>query len=181
MEVFKSLAIISPYYEVSNLGRVRLIKAIPRKKPCGKKPLEVGCFLKQFLVKGYPNVPLKLPSGKYRNFAVSRLMCFAFYGPPPGEGRYEAAHKDGDSCNNNISNLYWATPRENTTDKLRHNTQVKGVDVHTSKLTPTQVVSIFREYHVDKVPQPEIARRYGVTQGCINKICTKRSWKSVPR
>jgi hypothetical protein len=55
---------------------------------------------------------------------VHHLVLLAFVGPRPA-GR-QAAHGDGHRTNNLLSNLRWATPKENTADRYRHGTVLFG-------------------------------------------------------
>ena len=48
----------------------------------------------------------------YGNVKVHRLVCEAFYGPPPFE-KAVVIHKDEDATNNKIENIKWGTQKEN--------------------------------------------------------------------
>jgi hypothetical protein len=47
-----------------------------------------------------------------KNYAVARLVCEAFHGPPP-PGKPNCLHGDEDALNNRPGNLYWGTQKEN--------------------------------------------------------------------
>jgi len=49
---------------------------------------------------------------KGKNYRVHRLVCEAFWGPPPAPG-LRADHKDGTKSNNHYENLEWVTDPEN--------------------------------------------------------------------
>lgn len=49
---------------------------------------------------------------KRKTAKVHRLVCEAFYGPPP-EGKEQCDHIDGCRENNYYKNLRWASPSEN--------------------------------------------------------------------
>ena len=84
-------------YEISDEGQVRnkktgkILKGIPDKD-------------------GYLRVHLYNP---IKNFYVHRLVAQAFLDSPK-ENQTEVHHKDGNRQNNNINNLEWVTPAENT-------------------------------------------------------------------
>jgi hypothetical protein len=79
-----------------------------------------GCVLKPTPTSsGYQSIKLR-GRGRY----VHRLMLEAFVGPCPTG--HQAAHCDGDRHNNVLTNLRWATRKENEADKLRHGTHQYG-------------------------------------------------------
>lgn len=84
-------------YSVSDIGEV-------------KNDLN-GRFLKQATQQGYKHVTLSL-NKKSRRFRVHRLVA-QFFIPNPDNKPY-VNHLDGNRSNNNVSNLEWVTPSENT-------------------------------------------------------------------
>ena len=89
-------------YEVSNTG---LIKSLH----CGKEKI-----LKQVIrSNNYPYYFIGLlKNGERKYFAVHRLVAQAFISNP---NNYEQVdHLDGNKLNNNVDNLEWVTPKENT-------------------------------------------------------------------
>lgn len=93
-------------FEVSNQGRVReLIEGqyIP-------VPFSVNRG-------GYRVVPLRGLGAKAQY--VHHLVMLTFVGPRP-EGMRITRHLDGDSQNNDLSNLIYGTDAENAADKIRH-------------------------------------------------------------
>ncbi len=69
--------------------------------------------------KGYRQIVLIDDSGKARHMYVHRLVLMAHVGLPPSP-THQAAHWNGRRADNRLDNLRWATPRENSADKLRH-------------------------------------------------------------
>jgi len=93
-------------YQVSNLGRIKSTKLSKEK------------ILK--LVKdghGYLKVSLSADSW-VRILKVHQLVAKAFI--INSENKSCVLHKDGNSLNNNINNLYWGTPKENIHDSIKH-------------------------------------------------------------
>jgi hypothetical protein len=81
---------------------------------CGKiKRNGTGKILKTFIhKKGYEMVNIK-PDGRGagKTLKIHRLVAAAFI--PNPLNKPQVNHKDGDKTNNDVSNLEWATPREN--------------------------------------------------------------------
>jgi hypothetical protein len=102
---------------------------------------------------------------------LSRIVCEAFHGPPPGERH--AAHKDGDINNNTAANLVWATPSENNAHKIAHGTIVRGSKAWASKLTEREVLSIVSDRGLSL---RRAAKAYGVSRRTIQEIRLGRTW-----
>lgn len=81
-------------YEVSNLGEVRHTTF---KKILKARLGNMGCWL----------VGLSTEKGS-RHYLISRLVANAFLSKV--YGAYHVAHRDGDSSNNCVTNLFWTTP-----------------------------------------------------------------------
>jgi len=114
-------------------------------------------------------------NGKVKQFKIHRAVMLAFCGVCP-EGK-EVAHLDGNQSNNVLSNLIYATPKENNGHKLLHGTQPKGETVWASKLNEAQVLDI-RASHPD-LSYSKIAKKHGVHIQTIAAIITRRNWKHV--
>ena len=71
----------------------------------------------------------------------------------------------------NPAHLFLATPSANQMDAAR-----KGRKATTPKLTSAQVEEI-RYLASRHVPQQTLAAKYGVNQGTISRIATKKTWR----
>ena len=91
---------------------------------------------------------------------------------PPG---LQAAHNDGGNKNNAASNLRWATPKDNTCDKFRHGTMLRGERFGMAKLTNAQVLEI------RVMPQScsEIASKFNVCRDTIRRIKNRTTWTHI--
>lgn len=98
-----------------------------------------GLVMKQSLdTSGYPSISLMMgenPKGlKRKTFAVHRLVCKTFKLVQPIDKQL-VNHKDGNKCNNDVSNLEWCTVAEN--NKHAYDTglrkKLKGTKVGTSR------------------------------------------------
>lgn len=124
---------------------------------------------------GYLHVGLTV-DGKVRRFLVAHLVLNAFVGPCP-EG-FESCHDNGQTGDNRRDNLRWDTHQRNSQDKLRHGTQQMGVKCHNAKLDDDSVRSI-KMLLAAGVPKIEIARRKGISRGCVQGIAKGTLWKHV--
>jgi len=98
MEVWKDIHGFEDLYQVSSFGNVRSItnRWGSRHKPKLLSPLN--------LKSGYPIIKL-WRGGKYKRVQVSKLVANTFLDNP--HGHQIVRHKDGDTLNNHIENLFW--------------------------------------------------------------------------
>jgi hypothetical protein len=89
-----------PNYEVSTEGEVRNSKT--------------NKILKFFLANGYCNIKLYNEINR-KHKSVHRLVALAFL--PLVEGKLFVDHIDRNKLNNNVSNLRWVTPSENSNNR----------------------------------------------------------------
>ena len=145
-------------YEVSSYGRVRSLRAkIPMSLIEGKD--------------GYLYIILRR-----RSLRINRLVCAAFHGPAPTK-IHQAAHKDGNQRRNHKSNLYWATPKQNYADRIRHGTTLYGQKNPASKLKNSQALKIMRLKGF--VSSTVLGERYKVDPRTIRYIWGRQRFKTV--
>ncbi len=115
-EVWKSLTVNTKTIQVSSLGRVVDSRGV-KKAPAPKA--DKYCYVE---VNG-------------KTYGVHRLVCEAFWGPPPAPG-LQADHKDGTKSNNHFENLEWVTDPENkkrTNKNRRSNAPKRSKPVYARK------------------------------------------------
>lgn len=158
----------APSYEASDLGRIRRTAGGQGARPMlRKQDLEHTGYLRVRLSEG----------GKRMRVSVHRTVLLTFAGEPPTP-KHQAAHADNDKTNNRLTNLRWATCRENILDKQIHGTQAKGETQGKSKLTAPDVLAIRshpQHYHCTR----DLARRYGVCTQTIRRVRAGESWTHV--
>ncbi len=122
-----------------------------------------------------PQVVLRNTEGK-KTFPVSRLVAKAFL-----ENTKDlpcVCHKDNDSFNNAVENLYWGTPKQNMSDKKKHGTQTKGETHHSSKLKEKEVEALHFLSGGTK-NTTYLGALFGVSQSNISYILLGKSWKHI--
>lgn len=168
-EEWKPVVGYEGYYSVSNFGRVRSEARTVVMKDGVLRPIKEAIKKIQFSTAGYPSIVLH-NGNVYKNYSVHLLMMIAFNGPRP-EG-LQCAHNDGDPKNCVLSNLRWATPKENMLDRVIHGTANRGERHGMSKLTREDVLCIRQ----DQRKRSEIAKQYGILAATVGRIKRRMDW-----
>ena len=160
-EIWKPVTIheYSSSYEVSNFGRVRSLdkRDLPHRLRKGK-----------ILKLSKPKYPLATLShnGKIKHISVHRLVALAFI--PNPENKPQVNHIDGNTTNNNVSNLEWATRSENQSHAVRTGLRKRGEDWCRAKLSESEVLEIHRRYKSE--PGRQLAAEFGVSLHSIQSV-----------
>lgn len=185
IEEWRPIAGYEGLYEVSDQGRVRSLDRVCQDKNGLAKRFKgkiLSASIKQNEYGRYAVVglPLRSTHGKSNRY-VAHLVLEAFGGSRP-EGM-ECCHCDGNSLNNNASNLRWGSPKENSNDKYQHGTVLWGSRNHRARLTEEQVIEIRRKYVRSsryKTNSKELAAEYGVSIQLIGRIVRRERWRHIP-
>lgn len=170
-EVWRAVPGYEGVYEVSSWGRVRRNSA--------SRMAPAGYVMKPRLYQGYPRYALSKHQ-RYWHICAHRLVALAFLGPPPFPEAH-VAHHDGNRQNNHVSNLRWATGKENEADKKRHGTACgarPGEAHHNAKLTQEQVCKM-RRLAASGMPLKQVARRMGVAYLTAYDAIVGITWQSI--
>lgn len=172
IEIWKAI-VGYPHYEVSNIGRVRssksgklkLLKPAEKRDRHRKKPT-------------YLRVCLRSPTGETKNKRIHRLVLEAFVGPAPS-GKPYGCHIDGNSMNNWLPNLKWASAVSNEADKELHGTKLIGTSIANSKLNPAAVRRIRRSNTADPTVFKKLMSDLGVARSTILDVLKGRTWSHI--
>lgn len=158
------------FYEVSNQGRVRSLDRVThgRRYP--------GRVMHQSRIYGYAVVSLNKRSVK-KTVRVHRAVLEAFVGPPPLD--HVGCHIDGDKEHGVLSNLKWATQKENIEDCRRHGTLPMGERHGLAKMTAERIIQMRLEWHGGAYPTA-LGRKFGISARSVWEACTGRTWRHVP-
>lgn len=87
-------------------------------------------------------------------------------------------HKCDNKLCVNPKHLFLGTNEDNMKDKVKKNLQMKGENVHSSKLTVEDVIEIRKTYRPWKrgYTAPELAKKFGVSDGAIRCVISRRNW-----
>lgn len=185
-EIWKDIPGYEGYYQASDKGRIKSLERTFSYYLNGKlitknnkeKVLKLTVKTDKRLIKDQINkreyVDLQINNIK-KNHTVHKLVALTFIGPRP-EGK-EIAHYDGNSLNNSLGNLRYATPSENTKDKVRHGTQPFGENVPGWKLTDAQCLDILKSNET----HAELSRIYNVSDTTIRNIRSGKKRKNLLR
>lgn len=173
-EIWKFVAGYEGLYEVSNMGRVRSMKRLARNgKPIAERILKTPLnSQKRRLVSLYKNQ-------KSKSFHPYNLVASAFMGVKPYG--YIVCHKNGDRTDDRLANLYYGTHKQNTNDRIAHNTMFYGDRVHNAKLTNEQVNEVRSRYkfRCKNNGTMALAKIYGVSPSTISAVMSGQNWSSI--
>ncbi len=154
-------------YEVSDLGRVKNIAAGQGRQP--------GKVLKASPHKqGYRLVGLN-QSGKRQTFKVHVLVARAFLGPCPTG--MEVNHKDGLKHRNDLTNLEYLTPKQNTEHAITvlYRPNVSGEKHGRAKITWDDVDAI-RSANANGGSLGQLAKQYNMSKTNVSRIVKHKIW-----
>lgn len=168
-----------PGYLISTLGRVRSVDRTQVQIRRGK-PVTLQ-------LRGRELRPAKLKSRYlivnmgigHRAILIHSLLLSTFVGPRPSPA-HEAAHGDGIRDRNHLSNLRWATKKDNADDRKRHGTHRVGEQVTGAKLTWEQVDQLRAAGPLTLAEREEFSGQFGVSETTIRNAAAGKSWAVRP-
>lgn len=168
-EEWRTLKGAEGWYEVSNHGRIRRVRAA--------KSTYVGKILKTRLRRDSRCTVSMQVDGHKLTKSVHQCVADAFLGEQP-DGT-EINHIDGNPANNCIYNLEYCTPSQNALHAFSLGLFVArhGEDTPWAKLTDEQVIVI--RACKGLVSQRIIATAFGVSKPVVQSIHKGRTWQHV--
>lgn len=181
-EVWKPIEGFEGFYEVSSLGNVRslerTISQISRQGNSYERKMPSTPLVPR-ATSGYLYVQLS-KDGKWKNYAVHRLVATAFL--PNPTGLPEVCHFDRTPSNNCVANLRWGTRQDNQNDKERHGTVLRGEQVYHAKIDNAlakkikeEALALQGQYGI----YSKLDKKYGLYRGCARAIFVGDKWKSI--
>jgi len=165
---------IEDYEGIYRINSTGVVESVNRITPHGHhrigKPMEIeNC-------RGYLRVNLT-KNGKQNHLTIHRLVAKAFI--PNPYNKPTVNHIDGNPLNNNVTNLEWATIKEqNLHAEMLGLKGYKGSKNPNSKLTDEDVKQI-RILLSEKKTLKYIAKQFRVSLGLIGLIKQNRIWKHI--
>ena len=149
------------YYEVSTLGRLRVLK--------GRQGTKAGKILKATVRKtGHCQYVFKAPGIKPLPMLLHRVVALAHI--PNPDGLAEVNHRDGDKSNNGVDNLEWMTRQENMKHAYENGLMHVGTQNHATKLTDDQIREIRRRVLEGGESRHQMAKEFGIGVSHCSRI-----------
>lgn len=171
-EIWRPIPGFEATHEASSLGQVR---SLDREIRIGKTRRMIGGVLRPSRMGSNPYLCVDLcVDGQHYRRPVHRFVALAFLGGAPA-GKPHVAHYDGNKDNNHVTNLRWASQKENEADKRRHGRTLNGERVSGSKLTAEKV----RPIRDSNKSLSALAREYCVSKQAISAVRNNRTWRQI--
>lgn len=161
-------------YQVSNLGRIRSLDRVVRRKD-GRHQSYAGRILSPFhgTSNRYYQVQLS-KDGSPKKMLVHRIVAAAFIHEIP-DG-YEVNHIDGDVQNNAACNLAIVLHQQNIDHSIAMGLKDDYGEKHTNSKLTNQEAAYIRSQYRDGVKQVDLARMFGISKQAVNNIVHNKSY-----
>jgi hypothetical protein len=166
-EIWKPVADapFNEYYEVSNLGRLRVTK--------GRQGTQVGKIIKGTpRAGGWLQWTLKAPGGHSKTYLAQRVVAEAFVANP--DGLSDVLFRDENRANLNADNLVWAHRSESMKEAAVGR---RGTGNPNGRLTDDDIRAI-RARAVEE-STTALAKEFNITVGHCSNIVNRRVRKHV--
>lgn len=134
-----------------------------------------GVNVKAWIANGYQYVKLKDIAGQFHLPSVHRLVALTYIANPTGLPY--VCHKDDIKTHNDVSNLFWGTPADNTHDMIAKGRKVVSPGQLNGKAVLTEVqIKQIRQAPYYRGLTRVLADTYGVSMTCISLIRNNKTW-----
>jgi len=114
--------------------------------------------------------------GSSKSYYIHRLVAETYIRSPKlGE---QVDHKDGNASNNNVDNLRWVTPKENTRYAIERGSFLTGDSCPWAKNSAVVVRRICEALSKGKTVRG-IADELEVSKSLVNKVKYRVNWRSI--
>lgn len=167
-------------YQVNRLGIVRSLDRyinFERKNDGMITRKLTGKVLKPGTIEGYEYVNLT-KNGIRKTYPIHRLVAKAFI--PNPLAKPSVNHIDNNRTNNNVKNIEWCTPMENSAHAKKQNRcwSPRG-DNHARTRIKEKEIPVIRKMIQDGFKITEIAKLYKVSQPTISDIKSGKTYSHV--
>ena len=152
-------------YKVSNNGDVYSFKNNRKRK---LKPTKTG--------NGYLKVRLSIDGTVY-NILIHRMVAETFI--PNPHNKPEVNHKDGNKKKNKVTNLEWATRKENADHAYKHNLFGIGEDFSASTISNADCIMICELLSNTTKSLSKIAKEVGCSKKIVGDILYGKTWTYI--
>ncbi len=156
-------------YQVSNLGRIRNVE-------------RDNAILAQIEDRyGYNQVCLSHKAKKYV-LGVHRLVALAFIINDDPEHKVQVNHKNGKKYDNEVTNLEWSTPQENTIHAYQtglHNNVAKGENHGQNVYSSEDIRYVCELLETGRYTVNEVVSITNIPRHTINDVYTGKYWKHI--
>lgn len=176
-EIWANIEGYDGIYKISNYGRVKSSgkTVVIKKKMNCTKVLREKLIKQRIDTRGYYAFKIT-HNGLYKNYNTHRLLALAFI--PNPENKPEVNHIDGNKLNISLSNLEWATVKENAIHAFAIGLRKQGELHHRTRLSGANVLEILR-MKTNGSTHSQLAEKFATSKGNIQSIVEKRSWKKL--
>lgn len=164
-EIWKPIPEYEGLYSASNIGRIKSEQTTVRRSNGRLFNKKEKILRLCYTVNGYYSVNLS-KEGKRKTRFVHRLVLQAFL--PNKENKPHVNHKDGNKINNNVANLEWCTPRENTLHARDYGLQGFILN-HTS-------AKAIRVLYENGFKYLEIASMFSISKSTVYSVIKNKRW-----
>lgn len=119
-------------------------------------------------------------AGKRKYMRISAVVLKTFKGPPPKNMRNPtAAHQNGVRLDNRLSNLKWASQKDNISDKAKHGTAQVGEKHPQCRLTEKKIKAMKDMRAKTGKTWQKIADAFGEKLVTVYAACVGNNWKHI--